>query len=342
MNKRRGALLAILILALILYFGFRQFVAGGAIPHPGREYVLQIPSNSTFEEVVEILKNQGVLRNESSFRKISALLKYERNPMRSGRFVVKGGWTVLQLVRHLRGGPQAPVNLVLNNERLIEEVAGKVARFIEPDSLTMLQTLQDKQQLEAIGFNSDELMSLFIPNTYQFFWNTAPEKFLERMVREHDAFWKKGGRLEKAKAMGLTQKQVYTLASIVEKETLRNREKPRIAGAYLNRLRIGMPLQADPTAVFATRDFATTRVTAYHIKFDSPFNTYKYPGLPPGPIAMASISSIDAVLDHEKHNFIYFCAVGDESGLHAFAETYDQHLNNVERFRQNLRRRGLR
>ncbi len=342
MNKRRTALLALLVLALVLYFGFRQFIAGGGIPHPGREYVLLIPSNSSFEDVVEILKNQGVLRSESSFRRISALLKYERDPMRSGRFIVKGGWTVLQLVRHLRGGPQAPGHLALNNERLIEEVAGKAARFIEPDSLGMLQILQDNQQLEKIGFNADELMSLFIPNTYQFFWNTTPEKFLERMVREHDAFWKKEGRLEKAKAMGLTPKQVYTLASIVEKETLRNREKPRIAGAYLNRLRIGMPLQADPTAVFATRDFATTRVTAYHIKFDSPFNTYKYPGLPPGPIAMASISSIDAVLNHEKHNFIYFCAIGDESGLHAFAETYDQHLNNVERFRQNLKRRGLR
>jgi len=341
-KKVRGALLALLTLVFVLYFGYRKFIAGGTIPHPGREYVLLIPSNSSFEEVVALLKTGGVIRNEASFRKMATLLKYERDPMRAGRYIVKGGWTTLQLVRHLRGGPQAPVNVVLNNERLIEEVAGKVARFIEPDSLEMLRTFQDEQQIAALGFNSDELMSLFIPNTYQFFWNTSATKFLERMVREHDAFWKKEGRLEKAKAMGLSPKQVYTLASIVEKETLRSKEKPRIAGAYLNRLRIGMPLQADPTAVFATRDFAATRVTGYHIKFDSPFNTYKYPGLPPGPIAMASITSIDAVLNAEKHNYIYFCAIGDESGLHAFAESYDQHLNNVERFRQNLRRRGLR
>jgi UPF0755 protein len=341
-HKLRVSLIVLLVLALVVYAGFRQFIAGGSVPRPGREYVLLIPTNADFESVVALLNAQGVLRSEAAFRRLAALLKYERAPMRAGRFIVKGGWTTLQLVRHLRGGPQAPVNVVLNNERLTEDVAGKVARFIEPDSLEMLQLLSDKNYLAGIGFSPDDLMSLFIPNTYQFFWNTTPEKFVARMVQEHDKFWKNERRLEKAQALGLSPKQVYTLASIVEKETLRRREKPRIAGAYLNRLRIGMPLQADPTAVFATRDFTTKRVTEYHTKFDSPFNTYKYPGLPPGPIAMASIASIDAVLNPEKHNYIYFCAIGDESGLHAFAETYDQHLNNVERFRQNLRRRGLR
>ena len=341
-DKLRATLLVLPLLVVALYIGFRKFVAGGSVPHPGREYVLLIPTNTDFESVIALLNAQGVLRNETAFRRLSALLKYERDPMRAGRFVIKGGWTTLQLVRHLRGGPQAPVNVVLNNERLTEDVAGKVARFIEPDSLELLQLLTDNTYLAGIGFNTDDLMSLFIPNTYQFFWNTTPEKFIARMVQEHDKFWKNDQRLEKARALGLTPKQVYTLASIVEKETLRGKEKPRIAGAYLNRLRIGMPLQADPTAVFATRDFAATRVTEYHTKFDSPFNTYKYPGLPPGPIAMASIASIDAVLNPEKHNYLYFCAVGDESGLHAFAETYDQHLNNVGRFRENLRRRGLR
>lgn len=338
----RNLLIVLLIGGIALYVVFQRFVAGGTIPHPGREYVLLIPTNSSFDEVVEILKAEGVLRHEGAFRRLSALLKYERDPMRAGRYVVKGGWNMLQLVRHLRGGTQAPVNVVLNNERLLEEVAGKVARFIEPDSLTMLALFNNPTYLNSIGYNQDDLMTLFIPNTYQFFWNTGPEKFMERMISEHEKFWNKNDRLAKAKALGMTPKQVYTLASIVEKETLRNQEKARIAGAYLNRLRIGMPLQADPTAVFATRDFAATRVTEFHTKFDSPYNTYMYPGLPPGPITMTSISSIDAVLNAEKHNYIYFCAVGDESGLHAFAETYPQHLANVDRFRENLKRRGLR
>lgn len=335
-------LVLIALAGIAAFLLFQRYIAGGTVPDKGREIIVRIPTNSTFEEVVDILKAEGALANESIFRRLASVMKYERDPMRAGRYEIKPGWNMIQLIRHLRGGQQAPVNLVLNNERLLEDVAGKVARFIEPDSATLIQLFRNDTYLSSIGYNQDDLMSLFIPNTYQFFWNTSAESFMERMIREHDSWWAQNGRREKAQKLGLSEKQVYTLASIVEKETIRNSEKARIAGAYLNRIRIGMPLQADPTAVFATKDFETPRVTEYHIKFDSPFNTYKYAGLPPGPITMASIPSLDAVLNAEKHNYVFFCSLGDESGLHAFAETYEQHLVNVDKFVETLRRRGLR
>lgn len=342
--RNKWGILGILLLAgaIVVYVGYKQWIAGGTIPHPGKSYVVDIPHNTSFDQLVGILQSQALLKKEGSFRKISALLKYDANPVRSGRFTVKGGWDMIRLVRHLRGGIQTPVNLVLNNERLLEDVAGKVAHFIEPDSESILSLFRNAAYIDSLGYNQDNLMSLFIPNTYQVYWNSTPEEFMARMVREHEAFWNQQGRREKAAALGLSEAEVYTLASIVEKETIKNSEKARIAGAYLNRLRISMPLQADPTAVFATRDFTTPRVTYYHIKFDSPYNTYMYAGLPPGPITMASIPSLEAVLNAEKHNYIYFCALGDESGSHAFAETYSQHLQNVEIFKRNLIRRGLR
>ena len=267
-------------------------------------------------------------------------MAYKKDKMRAGRFEVQPGWSNRDLIQHLRTGEQAPVNVVLNNERLPEEVAGKVARFIEADSLALLYTFRDPAFLAEIGYQPETLMSIFIPNTYSMYWNTDAQGFVRKMVKEHDAFWAKNDRLEKAKAWGLNELQVYTLASIVERESNFNAERPTIAGVYLNRLKIGMRLQADPTCVFATRDFGTHRVTDYHTSFDSPYNTYIYKGLPPGPISMASISSLDAVLNAEKHDYLYFCARPDDSGTHTFAVTYAAHLVNAARFQEYVRKRG--
>ena len=225
---------------------------------------------------------------------------------------------------------------------MIENVAAKAARFIEPDSVDLLIAFRNPINLEKYGFTEETLMSLFIPNTYEFFWNTSPEAFLERMKKEHDKFWEQNNRLKKAEKLGLKPAEVYTVASIVEKETLQNSEKKRMAGVYLNRLEINMKLQADPTSVFATKDFTTKQVTDYHTNFDSPYNTYRYAGLPPGPIAMASIASIDAVLNREDHKYYYFCAKGDGSGLHNFAKNLNGHNQNVRIYKSNLRKRGLR
>ncbi len=340
-SSARNLVLALIILMIGAYFIYNRILGGGVPAHLSDYYVL-IPTGASYEQVLDSLTQKRFVRNERIFTLLAERMNYKRKVMRSGRFELKPGWTMIQVIRHLRGGQQAPVQLVLNNERLIDNVAAKVARFIEPDSVEILSWLQNDEYLQSIGYNRDNLMSLFIPNTYEMYWNSTPQQFVERMRKEHDAFWSKNSRRRKAEALGLTPAEVYTLASIVEKETNQNVEKARIAGVYLNRLRIDMPLQADPTAVFATRDFETKRVTEYHLKFDSPYNTYKYRGLPPGPICMAGIASIDAVLNPESHDYIFFCAIGDESGLHAFARTLDEHNQNVARYVQNLRARGLR
>ncbi|HQU58971.1 MAG: endolytic transglycosylase MltG [Phaeodactylibacter sp.] len=343
--KRTISLVAaaiILVLLVAALFVYKKFIAGPGVPKGLATYYVEIPTNSSFEEVLGILREDGFVKDEGIFRMLSERMGYKRSPMRAGRFELKPGWNTIEMIRQLRSGEQAPVKLVLTNERLIENVAAKAARFIEPDSLQIWSLFQNEAYLDSIGYTSETLMSLFIPNTYEFYWNTSPRSFMSRMIREHDAFWEKNGRLEKARSLNMTPAEVYTLASIVEKETLRSEEKPRVAGAYLNRLKIGMRLQADPTCVFATRDFDTPRVTDYHTKFDSPYNTYLYAGLPPGPISMASISSIDAVLNAEDHDYLYFCAVGDGSGFHAFAKTLAAHNQNAARYRENLKQRGLR
>jgi UPF0755 protein len=328
------------LLAVVLaaggYLAWLFFYKPNVPAQLSEEYV-HIPTGSTLEDAIRVLKEGSFLLDETSFRIMAERLSYNGRP---GRFKIEPGWSNWKLVRHLRGGKQVPVKLVLHNERLIEQVAGKVARFIEPDSLAILTLLNDPVFLDSIGYSPQTLMSLFIPNTYELFWNTSPRKFAERMKKEHENFWKKDNRQAKAGSQQLTKEQVYTLASIVERETNANSEKPRVAGVYLNRLRIGMPLQADPTLVFASRDWESRDLAKYKT-LDSPYNTYLYPGLPPGPISMASIPSLDAVLDYEKHDFLFFCAAGDGSGLHNFAVTYEAHLVNVERYKQNLMKRNL-
>lgn len=344
MKRAIRATLLVLALALIgtgLYL-YSTFIAGSAVPEGLESYMVKIPTNSSFEEVVALLEKKNFIQEEQAFRILADRMAYKRNPMRPGRYELQAGWSNIELIRHLRNGPQAPVDVVLHNERLISEVAGKAARFLEQDSLAFLHLMQDRAYLTEIGYTPETLMSLFIPNTYELYWNTTPEGFMERMIKEHDRFWGNKDRENKASQKEMTPEEVYTLASIVGRETLVGAEKPRMAGVYLNRLRIGMPLQADPTAVFARRDFSAARVTDYHTKYDSPYNTYLYAGLPPGPISMASISSIDAVLEAEDHDFLYFCAKGDGSGLHAFARDLPAHNRNAAIYRANLRKRGLR
>lgn len=330
--------------AVGIFYLYQRFIVNASVPSHLSEdkMVVYVPTGSTFEEVVDSLTLKGIIKDEALFRQLSERMNYQRDKMRAGRFEIEGGMRMHELIRHLRGGQQAPVNLVLTNERLLENVAAKVARFIEPDSSEMLRFFLTDPFIAESGYTEETLMSLFIPNTYEFFWNTSPKGFTERMIKEHDRFWSANNRRQKALEKGLSESEVYTLASIVEKETLRADEKERMAGVYLNRLKTGMLLQADPTSVFATRDFDTKRVTDYHTNFDSPYNTYKYKGLPPGPIAMASISSIDAVLNAEKHDYTYFCARGDGSGYHNFARTLAQHNRNAAIYRENLRKRGLR
>lgn len=343
MNKLLKILLivGVVLLAGLAYFYFR-FEARTQVPTQLDDPIVYIPTGSSFEEVLDILRARGIVRDEFFFRRLSQYMNYDRDTVPSGRYRIQPGWSMIQLIRHLRGNFQDPVDVVLTNERLPENVAAKIASFVEADSADFMALFTDPAFLDEIGYTEETLISVFIPNTYEVYWDIRPRRFMQRMLREHDRFWDRDDRRTKAEALGLTPEEVYTLASIVEKETLRSEEKERIAGVYLNRLQSGMLLQADPTSVFARRDFETPRVTNYHTKFDSPYNTYLYPGLPPGPITMASISSIDGVLNAEEHDYLYFCAVGDGSGRHAFAKTLAGHNENARRYRENLVRRGLR
>lgn len=318
------------------------FVYSPVLPSSSQSKMIKIPSGTDFNSLLRILEKDEILSNTQFFSLLSKKMNFKDGKVKSGLYKIEKGTNLIQLIRKLRAGDQEPVNVVLTTERMPENVAGKVATFIESDSLSLIELFNNNELIGTEGFTKDNFQSLFIPNTYEMFWNTNPDAFLSRMKAEYDKFWKSNRRIEKAALLSLSPQEVYTLASIVEKETLQKSEKARIAGVYLNRLRIGMPLQADPTAVFARKDFLARRVTDFHTKFDSPYNTYKYTGLPPGPITMSSISSIDAVLNPEKHNYLYFCAVGDESGLHSFAESLSDHNRNAQIYRENLVRRGLR
>ncbi len=338
-NNKIIPIIAMLVFLAMAYAGIRiyEFVYKSNVPIELENNIIQIPTGSDFEDIVLILKRDNFIINDNSFRVLAERMNYNGRP---GRFKINPGWTNRQLIRHLRGGKQEPVKLILVNERLPEQVAGKTARFIESDSVSIINLLNNEVYLDSIGYSPQLLMSLFIPNTYEFFWNTSPRKFVERMIKENARFWNNQNRLEKTKELNLTAEEVYVLASIVERETNQNSEKRRLAGVYYNRLQKGMLLQADPTLVFASRDWESRSLAKYKT-LDSPYNTYMYPGLPPGPISMASISSLDAVLNLEKHKYIYFCAAGDETGTHNFSETYNGHLKNIKIYKRNLRKRGL-
>ncbi len=331
-----GVLLSLAIIIASIFF-FRQF----NVPQNLNPLVISIAPGTDFEQVTQRLIDSGVVVNPLLFRFLGKQMQYDRY-IKSGRFAIQGGWNTVELIRNLRMGANLPIRITINQARLAEELAGQVASKFYFDSIDLTRVLFADSTLASLGLDSNTLMSLFIPNTYEMYWNTTPEGFIQRMKKEHDNFWNLSNRLEKAELKGLSPEEVYTMASIVEKETLIFEEKKRMAGVYLNRIEQGIPLQADPTAVFARRDFETGRVTYYHTKFDNPYNTYLYAGLPPGPICMASIASIDAVLDAEDHEYLYFCALGDGSGKHSFATDLREHGKNVRIYQKNLRKRGLR
>ncbi len=301
---------------------------------------LLVPTGSDRSDLFAELSGWPAYRDTGTLRLAADLLGYTDASVKPGRYKVDPGTSQLALLRLLKRGEQSPVNVVLNNERTLPELAAKMDRYLEPDSSAFMETFRDQRVLDSLGLTADQLMTLMIPNTYQLFWNTDTETFLFRMKREHDQFWKKNGRLAKADSLGMTVQEVYTLASIVEKESIAKDERPMIAKLYLNRLQQGMKLQADPTVVFAVGDFTIGRVLFKHLVHESLYNTYLYEGLPPGPICMASINSIDAVLNAPSHNYVYMCAAPETSGRHVFAETYPEHLRNAAVYRRWLDKMG--
>jgi UPF0755 protein len=245
-----------------------------------------------------------------------------------------------KIVDMLRTGSQTPVNVTFNNIRTIDELAGKLGKQIEADSASLSEFFSDENNYSADGFTRQTLISVFLPDTYQIYWTIDAEGFYRRMLKEYKAFWNDERRAAAA-ALGLTPVEVSTLASIIDEESSKDDEKPRIAGVYLNRLRLGIPLQADPTVKFAINDFSVRRVLNGHKDVDSPYNTYKYKGLPPGPVRCATKTSIEAVLNAEKHDYLYFVARSDFSGYHHFSRTLAEHNKYASQYRRELNRRKI-
>ncbi len=260
--------------------------------------------------------------------------------VKAGRYELRQGMDVIDIVRMLKLGLQTPLNVTFTSARGMDHLAGKLAKQIEPDSLALLEAFRSADLAASMGLKEEEMLAIFIPNTYQLWWTVTPEELVKRMNVEYDRFWTPA-REEARKALNLSRVEVSTLASIVVEESAKVDEMPRIAGVYINRLRRGIKLQADPTVKFAIGDSSIKRVLNKHLTYDSPYNTYKHKGLPPGPIAVASIAAINAVLNYEKHNYIYFCARPEFDGYHNFASTYSKHLENARAYSAELNRRGI-
>ncbi|MBM3420263.1 MAG: endolytic transglycosylase MltG [Bacteroidetes bacterium] len=301
--------------------------------------VLHIISGAGFDEVVDSLKSGRLIINEKSFRLAAKARKYTE-VIRPGRYLIEEGMSNYRLINMLRAGMQEPVRITFNNVRTIHEFAGRIGRQIEADSAVLVQFLEDESNYSSDGFRKETVMAVFIPDTYEVYWNITPRGFYQRMLREYNGFWN-DERRARAGARNLTPVEVSIIASIVDDEVAKEDEKPRIAGVYLNRLRTGMPLQACPTIKFALNDFTITRVLNEHMLVDSPYNTYKYRGLPPGPVRFPTISGLDAVLNAEKHEYLYFSAKADFSGYHNFSRTLAEHNRYAAEYHRELNRRGI-
>ena len=267
--------------------------------------------------------------------------KYNNN-VKPGRYRILARMNNNEFINLLRSGIQEPVQITFNNIRTKEQLVSRISGKIEADSLSLLELLNKNDFLKKkYGLREENILTLFIPNSYQFFWNTSAEEFLDRMAKEYKAFWTPEKK-SKARSIGLSQTEVSILASIVQAEQSRyNEEKPVIAGLYINRLRKGMPLQSDPTLIYAIGDYTITKVLNEFKEIDSPYNTYKYTGLPPGPICLPEISSLDAVLNFNKNDYLYMCAKDDFSCKHNFAKSLFQHNIFAQKFRQALNRNKI-
>ncbi len=293
-----------------------------------------IKTGTTYRNVLEDLGEQGFVNDMVSFGFLARLQNFDRN-IQPGRFMLRRNMTNLMALRALQAAKTEPVNITFTNIRLLSELDEKITKNIGVTPEEFEDALDDFIRNNQEGFNRENILSMFIPNTYQVYYNVVPEELIERMHGEYEKFWTEERR-SKASVLGLTPIEVSILASIVQAETVKQSEAPTIAGLYINRLKKDIPLQADPTLVFATGDFTTKRVLNIHKEVDSPYNTYMHAGLTPGPINMPQIANIDAVLNYEKSDYIYMCAREDFSGYHNFAATLREHNLNATRYQTAL------
>lgn len=334
-----GACFAV-VLAVIYYYFFAAMSASD------ETHYVYIDNDDTIDSVYSKLSDVSKASSMTGFKTLVRHSKYADN-IRTGRYAVRPGEGAFVVFRHLKNGLQTPVNLVVPSVRTMDRLAAELSKKLMLDSATIYHALADEATCQKYGYDTATIAAMFIPNTYDIYWNVSTEKLLDRMQKENKKFWNHE-RTEKARNMKLSPVEVSTLASIIDEETANDGEKPMVAGMYYNRLMLrnaeypdGMPLQADPTIKFAWKRFDLKRIYNNLLYINSPYNTYKNPGLPPGPIRIPSIAGLDAVLNHVHHDYIYMCAKEDFSGTHNFARTYEEHLQNAKRYSQALNQRGI-
>ena len=326
-------LIVLLISAAIIFYLFNR----SATDFSEKRAYFFIPTDSAqLSYVVENLEKKGILKNTQIFEWLAGRTDYATK-VKPGKYKIDKGMSQAEVLRLLLSGKQEPVKFVINKFRTKEDFSRFAARQLECDSLVIMQFLQSPDSLRHFGLDTNTAMTMIIPNTYSFFWNTSVSKLFRKLYNEKEIFWNEDRR-KKAAQLGLTYEEVYTLASIVEEETNKNDEKPVVASVYLNRLQKGMTLGADPTIKFALKDFGLKRIRIKHIEASasSPYNTYRNKGLPPGPICTPSIKTIDAVLEAEKTEYLFFCARADFSGYHSFAANYEEHMRNANAYQKAL------
>lgn len=307
---------------------------------------LYVDADDNVDSISQKIESQTAPESMRVFHLFAGLLNL-KDRIRTGRYEVSPQHTMLNLIRDIRNHHEKPIMLVVPSTRTMDAMAGKLANQLMLDSASIEQYLKDEGNIKALGYTKETLPGLFIPNTYEVYWDVSIPKLMERMQKENAAFWNEE-RMNKLQEVSLyageemTKEKVITLASIVDSETADDGEKPTIAALYMNRMRKPMALQSDPTVIFAVGDFSIRRVLHEHLKVESPYNTYRNLGLPPGPIRVPSIAGIDAVLNHDKNDYIYMCAKEDFSGTHNYAVSYGEHLRNAARYTKALNERGIR
>jgi len=325
--------LAVLLIAglIVAWIAYGKIFRSNTNPSIQKEIVLYLPSNGTIQNLYDTLQKKNILKDFSSF-KMLAEYKGLDEKYKPGRYIITAGMSNNSMVNMFLSGRQSPIRITFNNVRLREDLAKKLGPKLECGEQALLDVLNDEALAKTYGLNKDNFMVIFIPNTYEVFWTVQPREFVDRMYGEWKKFWTED-RLNKAKEIGLSPAEITVLASIVKGETNKADEMDEVAGVYINRLKKGWKLEADPTVVFGIGDFTITRVTKKHLEFDSPYNTYMYEGLPPGPINLPDVTVLDKVLNYTHHNYMFFCAREDLSGYHNFAVTNSQHEANAAKYR---------
>lgn len=334
-------LIVVFVGAYIAYDMYQQVYQPNVTLKNATDKYFYVHSDYGFDDIVHNLYEKGYIINRESFEFVSEKKSGFKSNIYSGRYLLEEGMSNNELVDLFRSGETVPVKVTFNNVRTKNDLAGKLSRNLECDSLEILDLINDKEFVAKYGFNQTTILTLFLPNTYQFNWATNADEAIKRMADEYKKFWT-AERKAKAKKLNLSQSEVAILASIVQAEqSIHSDERPKVAGLYINRLRIGMLLQSDPTLVYGLGDFTIRRVLNKHKDVNSRYNTYKYKGLPPGPINLPNIKSLDAVLNYESHSYLYMCAKEDFSGYHNFAKNYKQHLIYARKYQRELNKRRI-